>query len=220
MTDNDGYYGTWGANTEATPAANYWQNLYNPHGDYAQCYWDSKHVISAYAIYELPFGRGKQFGNDMPTAVNAVVGNWSINPIVSFHTGFPLALYGPDDSGTGSPAPRPDCNGPVSYPKTVTNSGLQWFSPSAFSAPAAGTFGNCPAQGPVVGPRYTDFDISMQKNFPISETMRFQLRADFLNAFNHPNFAHPNITFGASNFGILSGSQDSRNIQLALKFYF
>jgi Carboxypeptidase regulatory-like domain len=220
MTDNDGYYGTWGANTEATPAANYWQNLYNPHGDYAQCYWDSKHVISAFAIYELPFGRGKQFGNNMPSAVNAVVGNWSINPIVSFHTGFPLALYGPDDSGTGSPAPRPDCNGPVSYPKTVTNAGLQWFSPSSFSAPAAGTFGDCPAQGPVIGPRYTDFDISLQKNFPISETMRFQFRADFLNAFNHPNFAHPDISYGDTNFGILSGSQDARNIQLALKFYF
>ncbi|MGA8149396.1 MAG: carboxypeptidase regulatory-like domain-containing protein [Terriglobales bacterium] len=220
MTDNDGYYGTWGEATETSPAANYWQNLYNPHGDYAQCYWDSKHVISAYAIYELPFGRGKQFGHDMPTALNAVVGNWSINPIVSIHTGFPLALYGPDDSGTGSPAPRPDCNGPVSYPKSVSNVGKQWFSPGAFSAPAAGTFGNCPAQGPVIGPGYTDFDISLQKNFQFTESKKLQFRADFLNAFNHPNFGHPDISFGDSNFGVINTSQDPRNIQLALKFYF
>jgi Carboxypeptidase regulatory-like domain len=220
MTDNDGYYGTWGANKEATPAANYWQNLYDPHADYARCYWDSKHVISAYALYELPFGRGKQFGNSMGTAANAVVGNWSINPIVSFHTGFPLALYGPDNSGTGSPAPRPDCTGNVSYPRTVTNAGMQWFSPADFSAPAAGTFGNCPAQGPVIGPRYTDFDISVQKNFMFGESKKLQFRADFLNAFNHPNLAVPDVSFGDANFGILNGSQDARNIQLALKFYF
>ncbi len=39
--------------------------------------------ISAYAVYQIPFGKGKQFGNDTPAAVNAVAGNWSINPIVS-----------------------------------------------------------------------------------------------------------------------------------------
>ena len=66
MTNDDGYYGTWGTTTQAGPSGNYWQNLYNPNGDYARCYWDSTHVLSAYAVYELPFGRGKQFGHDMP----------------------------------------------------------------------------------------------------------------------------------------------------------
>ena len=46
--------------TQAAPSGNYWQNLYNPNGDYARCYWDSTHVLSAYAVYELPIGRGKQ----------------------------------------------------------------------------------------------------------------------------------------------------------------
>jgi hypothetical protein len=65
------YYGTGGAATQAAPSGNYWQNLYNPNGDYARCYWDTTHVLSAYAEYELPIGRGKQFGYDLPTAVNA-----------------------------------------------------------------------------------------------------------------------------------------------------
>jgi len=39
MTNDDGYYGTWGATTQAGPSGNYWQNLYNPNGDYARCYW-------------------------------------------------------------------------------------------------------------------------------------------------------------------------------------
>ncbi len=219
MTNNDGYYGTWGTATQASPAANYWQNLYDPNSDYAQCYWDTKHVLSAYAVYELPFGRGKRFGHDMPAVANAVVGNWSINPIVSLHSGFPLALYASDASGTGSPSPRPNCNGPVHYPKTVTSAGMQWFDPNSFSQPTSG-FGNCPAQGPVIGPGYKDFDISLQKNFLFTERMRLQFRADFLNAFNHPNLGAPAHSVGSSGLGITSTSQDARQLQFALKFYF
>lgn len=221
MTNDDGYYGTWGTTTQAGPSGNYWQNLYNPNGDYAQCYWDAKHVLSAYAVYQLPVGRGQQFGQGLPAAVNAVVGNWSINPIVSWHTGFPLSLYGASDSGTGSPENRPDCIGAVSYPKTIVpGTGLQWFSPNSFANAAAGTFGNCQAQGPVIGPGYVDADISLQKDFPISESMKFQFRADFLNAFNHPNFAVPNDSVGTSTFGVTTATQDAREMQFALKFYF
>ena len=219
MTNNDGYYGTWGSTTQAAPAANYWQNLYNQNGDYARCYWDTTHVISTYAVYELPFGRGKRFGHDTPRAVDAVAGGWSINPIISWHTGFPIALYGPDNSGTGSPSPRPNCNGPVHYPKTVSSVGMQWFDPSPFSAPAAGTFGDCPAQGPVIGPGYTDADISLQKNFLFTETKRLQFRADFLNAFNNVNLAAPAHSLGGG-MGVIKGSQDARELQFALKFYF
>jgi hypothetical protein len=218
MTNDDGYYGTWGS-TQAGPSGNYWQNLYNPNGDYARCYWDSTNVLSAYAVYDLPFGRGKQFGNNMSSAANAVVGNWAINPIISWHGGFPLSLYGASDSGTGSPENRPDCIGPVSYPKTVTSAGIQWFNPTSFVNAPQGTFGTCPAQGPVIGPGYADIDLSMQKNFPISERMKIQFRADFLNLFNHPNFNVPDDSVGAG-FGIVSTTQDQRELQFALKFYF
>lgn len=220
MTNDDGYYGTWGSTTQAGPSGNYWQNLYNPNGDYARCYWDSTHVLSAYAVYSLPFGRGKRFGHDMPTAVNAIAGNWSINPIISWHSGFPLSIYGSDQSTTGSPENRPNCVGPVVYPKTVSTAGIQWYSKSFAGTPALGTFGDCPAQGPVIGPGYADADISLQKNFPITETMKFQFRADFLNALNHPNFAVPNDSYGTSTFGVSSSTQDARQMQFALKFYF
>jgi hypothetical protein len=220
MTNDDGYYGTWGATTQAAPSGNYWQNLYNPNGDYARCYWDTTHVLSAYAVYELPIGRGKQFGNNLPKAVDVAVGNWSINPIVSWHTGFPLSIYGASNSGTGSPENRPDCIGPITYPKTVSAQGIQWFGQGSFANAAPGTFGNCPAQGPVIGPGYVAADISLQKNFPITETMRFQFRADFLNAFNHPNFAVPNASCCTGTFGVSSGTQDARQLQFDLKFYF
>jgi len=72
----------------------------------------------------------------------------------------------------------------------------------------------------VIGPGYVSADISLQKNFPITETMRLQFRADFLNAFNHPNFAVPNFTFGSGTFGISNVTQDARQLQFDLKFYF
>ena len=229
MTNDDGYYGSWGTTTQAGPSGNYWQNLYNPNGDYAQCYWDAKNVLSAYAVYELPVGRGKQFGQSLPTAVNAIVGNWSINPIFTWRSGFPLSLYGASNSGTGSPENRPDCDAGVTYPRTtIPGVGMLWFSPNSFSQAPTGSFGNCPAQGPVIGPGYVDADISLQKNFPVSESMKFQFRADFLNAFNHPNFAVPNDTCCASftngslsggTFGVSSATQDARELQFALKFY-
>lgn len=218
MANSAGYYGSWGGQSQN--ADSYWQNIFDPNGDYAQCYWDAKHVVSMYAVYDLPFGRGKQFGGNVPTAVNEVVGNWSINPIISWHSGFPLNLRGTDESGTGDIfSPRPDCNGPVSYPKTPIVGGLQWFNPSAFSNPAPGTFGNCPAQGPVIGPGYFDADFSVQKNFLFSESKRLQFRADFLNATNHPSFNAPSTSTGVG-MGELTTTQSARQLQFALKFYF
>jgi Carboxypeptidase regulatory-like domain len=219
MANSAGYYGSWGGQSQN--ADSYWQNIFDPNGDYAQCYWDTKHVLSAYAVYDLPFGRGKQFGHDLPAAVNAVAGNWAINPIVSWHGGFPLNMRGSDESGTGDIfSPRPNCNGSVSYPKTpVAGVGIQWFDPSPFSNPAPGAFGNCPSQGPTIGPGYVDTDLSLQKNIPVTESMKFQFRADFFNLFNHTNYNAPDTSFGDANFGRLSTSQDAREMQFALKFY-
>jgi hypothetical protein len=230
MANSAGYYGSWGG--ESQNADSYWQNIFNPNGDYAQCYWDSKHVLNAYAVYDLPFGRGKQFGHDMPAAISAVAGNWAISPSFTWHGGFPLNLRAGDASGTQDIfSPRPNCNGPVSYPKaSVAGVGVQWFDPSAFSQPVSG-FGNCSAQGPVIGPGYVNADLSLQKNFPISESMRFQFRVDFLNVFNHPNLNAPGTSCASTptdnscaatpyGMGVLNTSQDSRELQFALKFYF
>ena len=224
MTDSSGYFGTWSGTTQAAPASPYFQNFYNHRAEWAQCYWDSKHVLSAYAVYELPVGRNKMLAGNASPVVNAVIGNWSANPIISWHTGFPLALYGKTDSSkTGSPGARPNCNDALlKYPKTMVKdpktglgTGLLWFDPSFVTDPPTGTFGNCPAQGPVIGPGYADVDLGLQKNFLFGESKRLQFRSDFLNLFNHPNFAKPD-----TGNGIIKHTQDAREIQFALKFYF
>ena len=218
MANSAGYYGSWGGQSQN--ADSYWQNIFNPNGDYARCYWDTTNELTAYAVYDLPIGRGKRIGHNLNSAVNAVVGNWAISPAITWHGGFPLNLRGSDNSGTQDIfSPRPNCNGPVSYPKQTVVGGMQWFDPGAFSNPGPGSFGNCPSQGPVIGPGYSDTDISMQKNIPFSESMRLQFRADFLNVFNHPNFNAPSTSIGVG-MGLLTNTQDAREMMFALKFYF
>jgi Carboxypeptidase regulatory-like domain len=226
-TDNSGYYGNWGA--QSAPANPYYQNLYDPKADWADCFFDSKHVLSSYAVYDIPFGRGRRFGHDTNKAVDAIVGGWSIAPIISIHSGFPLALYdfGTDVTGTNSRGLRPDCGagaGRTFGRKSVLDAngkylGYQWFDASPYSAPAVGTFGNCPAQGPVRGPGYGDLDLSLQKNFLFTEAIRLQFRADFLNAFNRVNLNTPATALG-DNMGLVNTSSDPRVIQFSLKLYY
>jgi Carboxypeptidase regulatory-like domain len=228
MANNSGYYGSWGEATQATTGSPYYQNLYDPHADYASCYFDSRNILAAYATYELPIGKGKAIGKNMNSVVNTVVGGWQASTIVSMHSGFPLAVYAANDtSETGSRGPRPNCD-PHSMQTfgrqpSVANGafqGFQYLSPSGYSTPADFTFGNCPLQGPQIGPGYADTDIGLLKNFHITEGKYFQFRGDFLNAFNNVQLGAPSTTFPSSTFGLISHSQPARNIQFALKFYY
>ena len=225
LTNNSGYYGTWGSAAQTTPANPYYQNLYDPHADYASCYFDSKNILAAYATYDLPIGKGKAIGNNMNPVLNSVVGNWQASTIISIHSGFPLAVYNATDtSGTGSRGARPNCGQQEVFGRQKSFApafqGFQWESPNGYSEPATGTFGNCPAQGPVTGPGYTDTDIGLLKNFHLTEAKYFQFRGDFLNAFNNVQLGHPNTNSPSPTFGLINTSQPARQIQFALKFYF
>lgn len=225
MTDNSGYYGNWGA--QASPANPYYQNLYDPKADWADCFYDAKHVLSSYAVYEIPFGRGKKFGHDTSRVVDAIAGGWSIAPIISIHSGFPLALYdfGADPTQTNSRGLRPNCGAGAG--KTLGRQpaldggkyvGYQWFDPTPYTASTSG-FGNCPAQGPVRGPGYGDVDLSVQKDFLLTERVKLQFRSDFINAFNRVNLNSPATALG-DNMGLVNSSSDPRVIQFALKLYY
>jgi len=227
MSNSTGYYGAW---SNALSASAYWQNIYDPKSEWAPCYYDATHVLSAYALYELPVGRGKALGNDMNKVLNAVVTGWSVSPIISFRTGFPMPVSGAaDNSGTNSRGSRADCNSlpsitgatPIS---TAGVGGYQWFTNNGnFTNPAVGTFGNCaPQLGGLRGPRYTDIDLSLHKDFSLTERFKLQFRTDFVNAFNHVQLNAPNMGLGPTmgQIGAAQGAQPPRNIQLALKLYY
>jgi hypothetical protein len=223
MSDSTGYYGAW---NNALSASAYWQNVYDQKAEWAPCYYDATHVISAYAIYDLPFGRGKMFGKNANGAVNQVIGGWSVSPILSWRTGWPLPVYGAlDNSGTFGRGARADCNGTPSIADTaIAGVGVQWFSNPIsnpyFTNAALGTFGNCsPQLSGLRSPHYTDVDMSLHKDFPLTERFRLQFRSDFVNFFNHVQYNAPNMGLGSS-MGQITSAQPMRNIQLALKLYF
>jgi hypothetical protein len=226
MSNNTGYYGTWSGARASSTASPYWQNIYDPKAEWAPCYYDEKHNLTAYAVYDLPVGQGKQFGSSMNKVENNILGGWTISPIVTLHTGFPLALYnnGTDQTGTASRGLRPDCNGTNtvlgrSPAPAGTSGGFLWFDPSNYSN-AAG-FGTCaPQLGGLRGPGFYNWDMSLQKNFQVTERFKLQFRTDFLNAFNRVNLAVPNTTVDQSTTGLIQASQPARNIQFALKLYF
>jgi hypothetical protein len=227
LTNNIGYYGAGGTANQAANGSPYYQNLYNPHADYASCYFDSKNILAAYATYELPIGRGKAIGSNLNPVVNSVVGGWQASTILSIHSGFPLGVSDPNDtSETNSRGPRPNCS--PTQMQTLGRQpsfnpafqGYQYLSPAGYSNPAPLTFGNCPLQGPQIGPGYVDTDIGVLKNIHITEGKYFQFRGDFLNAFNNVQLAAPSTSFPSSTFGLITSSQPARNIQFALKFYY
>jgi hypothetical protein len=59
------------------------------------------------------------------------------------------------------------------------------------------------------------------KHFALTESLRLQLRAEFFNLFNTPQFGTPAGSFGTANFGVVSvQDNDPRDIQFALRLSF
>jgi len=226
MSNNTGYYGTWSGSRASSTASPYWQNIYDPAAEWAPCYYDEKHNLTAYAVYDLPFGKGQRFGSNVSGAVNQVIGGWTISPILTLHGGFPLALYnnGQDQTGTTSRGLRPDCDGTNTVfgrhnATAAQGGGYLWFDPSNYTN--AAYFGTCAPQiDGLRGPGYYNWDASLQKNFQMTERFKLLFRTDFLNMFNHVNLAVPNTTVQSSTTGVVQASQPARNIQFALKLYY
>lgn len=217
MTNSSGYYGTGG---QTTPTSAYWQNLYDMRAEWGPCYYDVTHVLTSYAVYELPIGHGKRFASGVNKAVDAVIGGWQTSGIFSWHGGFPLTISGGDTSGTNSRGSRADCIAPahVFGKQNYSGGGYQWFDPHSYAPSQAGHFGTC-GVGTVRGPGLVGLDLSAEKSFAFTEKRKVTFRSDFVNALNHPILNSPGTGLGA-NLGVLQSSQPGRTIQLALKLYF
>lgn len=219
LTNSVGFFGEAG---QSASQSAWWQNQYNPKGDYGGCYFNVKGDLTGYFIYDLPFGRGKAFGANMNSVANALAGGWRVSVIPTFRGGFPLTLSAAnDESGTGTFAPRPQCIAPPrvlhKHPAAGTP-GYQWFDPNSYAEPAPGTFGNCSVSS-VFGPGEQNIDLGMAKTFAVFHEQNVEFRAEFLNAFNHVILDAPNNAIGA-NLGVISSSEGARNIQFALKYNF
>jgi carboxypeptidase family protein len=230
LTDAMGYYGRYGDSTASQASADkaFQEYAYNLSLDYGLCDHDVTNVFTGYVTYDIPFGRGRQFGSNMSKPLNALLGGWQANTIITLHGGFPLSIYDfSDPSGTGSAEPRPNCIAPSQQTPYAENpnpgqNGYLWFNPATMAHPAPGTLGNCPVSSER-GPGLKQVDFSLSKYFAITERQSVEFRAEAINAFNTPILlvqGYVTDVLGGSNFGVINTSEGARNLQFALKYRF
>jgi len=190
------------------------------------------------ATYELPIGRGKAFGKDMKTPLDAVVGGWKIGSFVTVQSGQPLAIRTSNNRlslGGGSQRPNligDPCTGLSA--EDVLNGKGYYLSAAAFASPGDERAGNTPR---AISSCRTDpirnLDMNVSKTFRIHERFSLELRGEFFNAFNHPNFgapntkisckATPNLPCSQGSFGLFQDSQPNnqwRHGQLGIRVEF
>jgi outer membrane receptor protein involved in Fe transport len=238
MTNSLGYFGPFGDEEQLPGAVSqtgfgfFFQNAYDPKGDYGRCIADAASLFNGYLLYDLPFGKGRRFAGDAEGILNAIIGGWSIAPNFTFHSGFALYPHGADSSNTGSASPRPDCvagvsqsgDGSFTDPNDPNNIFTGILAPHFLNPDAVvnggppNHFGTC-AAGSFRGPGLATSDLSIMKAFAISERTSFQFITQFLNVTNTPILGAPNTSAGPL-FGLITSSNPGRQVQFGLKLIF
>jgi len=228
----------------------YIQNSHEPNTEYGPAAPDLRQRLSISALYELPFGHGRQFMTDLNRVGEALLGGWELGSIITAQTGEAItAELSADTTNTGSFSPRPnEIHNPYDFSYNVaaqknvfqcSNPGHQtldcWYNQAAFAIPSlapgqffATNWGNS-AIGNLRGPGLVNFDMVLQKNFKIHESQQIEFRAEFFNIFNHPNFGLPGPGVegtGTTNPDVPGGAAitytatANRQIEFALKYTF
>jgi hypothetical protein len=200
-----------------------WQNL-----DWGLSQIDLANNFSASILYDLPFGRGKKFGNDWSGVTNTVLGNWQVTLIERITSGFAVPLIDSNNQsgvffnngGNGNNFTRPDqvagCD-----TQAGSHSALVYINPSCFVAAPAGQLGDA-NRVPVTGPGFVNTDFSIIKQFALPrEGMGLNFRAEFFNLFNHAQFGFPVADIAAPGFGSVNSTVNNpRLVQFGLKLTF
>jgi hypothetical protein len=202
------------------------QNAYDRASDRSISSQDIRHRFVTSFVYELPFGRGRRFGNGWNGATNWLISGWQVNGIVAFQSGTPLIItQGVNNTGLFSPTQRPTWNGsdPNIDGVTKTEKIQRWFDTSAFSVTPAFQFGNTPRVMPNLrADGVKNVDLSLFKNnYFRNGKWNVQIRIEAFNVLNRVQFGVPNTQVGNSNFGVVSSQANApRQVQFALKLIF
>ena len=154
--------------------------------------------------------------------VDTIAGGWNLGLICELQSGPHFGVTEASNRlNTFSSIQRAHLVGDPTLPADRPRSQLvtQYFSTNAFAFPGDGVLGNTP-RAFLEGPGLANFDVSLLKSFAISEHKSFELRGEFFNAFNRPNFGLPAASRGAANFGAIAGSRDGRIVQIGLRFIY
>jgi hypothetical protein len=175
----------------------------------------TQHIVGS-AVYQLPFGRNKAFGAHWNRAADAVLGGWSLGPIITVDTGVPLNLSVNGTPSNSGQADRPNVVGDWHLADPTVQ---EWFNTAAFAKNALYTYGNA-GRNILRGPGIFNLDLAAHKTFRFNERISAQLRLESFNATNTPALGNPNTTVGSPQFGQISSAGTPRDNQIGLKILF
>ena len=172
-----------------TSGAAFPQDSTNLRAEHGPSTFDTRHRFTAAINYRVPTWGPKRLGD-----------GWALNTIITAQSGRPIPIVTSDDtSGRFYFNQRPNIVPGVNPILSNWRPDTGYLNTAAFSQPEFGTFGNL-GRNSIYSPNYWNVDFSVSKNMMITDRIGLQLRAEFFNIFNHPNFALPNgsIVFGTS----------------------
>jgi hypothetical protein len=179
------------------------QNIYNMQAEKAVSANDISRALVISGVYNLPFGRGQKFGSNWNRAVDTFLGGWQVNAITTQQTGFPLSVSTQNTSNSGNATLRPNNNGQsAGLSGPIIDRLNHYFDTSVFSQPSPFTFGNTGRTLPNVrAPGMHNLDLSIFKNFQLTEHLRAELRGEAFNSLNQVVFGSPNTVLRLANSG-------------------
>jgi hypothetical protein len=223
--------GGWGSRG----GTQYWQVGNNPRANYGNSNFDIPNAFKAYASYELPFGKGKNYLSGS-SVLDEVVGGWRLSGTFIAQSGVPFTVINnnnaarditgcaENDGGTASGGDVP--NGCNWFPNVIASTHVgnpnpnEWFNTAAFAdAWTKGSglpfaFGD-ERRNSLRGPRLSVLNLSIAKDFRFGERVRLQLRSDWVNALNHPSLGIPGQAFGGNNFGQINNATQNNGVAVA-----
>jgi hypothetical protein len=217
---------TWGKVLNDQPeiccAQPFPQNSYNVGAEKGPADFDQRIRWVSSFDYLFPIGRGQKYLSTNRFA-DLVLGGWHVSGIYALASGFyfsPQLGYDPSNTGDqGLVRPNRVANGNLSRDKRTPD---LWFDPNAFPFPDQYTYGNA-GRNILVGPGTNTFDGSMRKVFRVTEAQNLELRGEFFNMLNHPNFTQPDpfIDDGPGATGVITSTGiPNRQVQIGLKYRF
>ena len=176
------------------------------------------HAFSGSFVWELPFGQNRRW--DLSGWQNTIAGGWQLAGIVRVQSGSPLAVTQATNFNAfaGFGIQRPNNVGDPELPAEERTT-ARWFNTAAFAQAGQFTLGNA-SRNPVVGPGYQTLDVMLGKEFPITERVRLEFRAEAFNVTNTPPLAAPNTSFGNTAFGTITRALDPRVFEMVMKLHF
>ncbi len=188
--------------------------------------WDRPHSFNASVIYDLPIGKGKLIGGDMPRWLDTAIGGWKLGGLVVWQSGSVFTVTSSRLTTHGGFTTWSNYTGDRTAGEVVRRDGGIWYFSdddfSKFSFPLAGELGTS-GRNSFRGPGFISSDLSIVKKFQLFEGHAVTFRAEGYNIFNHANFANPTVTLTTpATFGKISATtaNNPRVFQMALRYDF